>query len=133
MDLIRQSVVGPGIAGPTGPSQVVVLFVPTGGTYLNLDEPQLSQLREAVDRSIPLMMSAEGGPSVAYRFGVQGSGPRVDPAANAYGPTAANQAGVIFNNTRLPTPEYAPQGFRGLAVQAYGAVGTSTLRMWRVG
>ena len=133
MDGVRIAVGAPGALGPTGPSMVAVIPVPTGGTYVNLTEAAFAPLKDAIDRQVPLMMALEGGPNVAYRYGIQGSGPRVDPSAHVFGPTAANQAGMMFGNTRLPAPEIAPQGANGLALQSYGAVGTALLRIWRTG
>lgn len=121
----------PGSAGPTGPALMVVLAVPTGGTHLNLEDPEFARLKECVDRSIPLMMAVEQT-NVAYRFDIQGSGPSADPSMTVYGPTAANMAGMMFANTRLAIPEIAPAA-KGLSVRAYGAVGTCMMRIWRAG
>ncbi len=112
---------------------VAVMSVPTGGTYLNLTEPRFAPLKDAIDRSVPLMVTAEGA-NVAYRYGIQGSGPLADPNMTVLGPTAANMCGMVFANTRLPLPEVAPQGANGLAITFSGTVGqTAMLRIWRTG
>lgn len=132
MQLTRIGTYQAGEVGPTGPSDVLALAVPTGGTYLNLTLPEFAPLKSAIDKSVPLMMTVEVA-NVAYRFGIQGSGAQADPSSFVYGPTAANQSAMMFANTRLPLPEIAPQGANGLAVRAYGAVGTCVMRIWSTG
>lgn len=121
----------PGSGGPTGPALMAVLAVPTGGTHINLSDPEYAAIKLCVDRSVPMMMAVEVT-NVAYRFDIQGSGPSADPSMHVYGPTAANQAGMMFANTRLAIPEIAPAA-QGLSVRAYGAVGTCMMRIWRAG
>lgn len=132
MEYTRIGTYQAGEVGPTGPSDVIALAVPTGGTYLNLTLPEFGPLKSAIDKSVPLMMAVENT-NVAYRFGGQGSGAPADPGAFVYGPTAANQAACMFANTRLPLPEIAPPGSNGLAIRAYGGGGTGIMRIWSTG
>lgn len=129
MDSVRVVISAPGELSPTGPAMVAAVVVPAGGTYYNLNEPQWAPLRGAIDRSIPLMMTAEGM-NLGYRFGIQGSGMAADPSMTVYGPTPAAMCGSILANTRLPLPEIAPVQARGLAVTPYGTSATATLRIW---
>jgi hypothetical protein len=114
---------------------MAVMMVPTGGTHLNLGAPEFSQLQDAIKRSIPLMFSVEGPYNVAYRFDPVGSGPPADPYMHVYGPTAANQSGVLFTGERTTIPEMVGPVAEGLAIRGYpplgtSAVGTGILRIW---
>ena len=122
----------PSQVGPTGPAQVTVMTVATGGTCVNLTEPKFGPLKDAIDRAIPLMVVCEGS-NVGYRYGNVGSGLIADPNMTVIGPTAANMCGTILGNTRLAMPEFAPPGSNGLALTAFGSGGTATIRMWRIG
>ncbi len=130
----RFTTAAPTELGPTGPPSVTVLFIggTTGGTHLNIDgDPQLASLKAAVAVDSPLMMAAEVA-NVYYSFASMGSGAPADPAAGVYGPTSINQCGIIFAGTRLPLPEQAPHGAKGLKISC-GAGGTATLRIWSTG
>ncbi len=78
------------------------------------------------------MMTAEVT-NIGYRYGIQGSGILADPQMTVIGPTAASMCGSIIANTRTQVPEIAPQGANGLAITAFGGVGTGMLRIWRTG
>ncbi len=109
----------------------MALTVPTGGTHLNLNEPQLSSLKYAADHDIPLAIGADGG-TVFYMWAMVGSGLSADPTMSAYGATGVNQCGVVYATTRLDVPETAPHGANGLVINRLGG-GTATLRLWRTG
>jgi hypothetical protein len=128
----RTAVLGPVVYGPTGPSYVVALAVPTGGTHLNLDEPRFAVMRDACDRGIPFQIAAETA-SIYYAWAMVGSGLNADPQATVVGPTAINSPGVLFQNTRTPLPEQAPIGARGLVIRAAGTGATGVMRLWRTG
>jgi len=130
---IRLIQLAPGEYGPTGPPHITVLVnVPTGGTCLNIDsDPALSDLRTAVNSDNPLMLAAEVG-NIYYSFATFGTGARADAGMGVFGPTAINQCGVLFANTRTTLPEQAPHGAKGLKISA-GPGGTATLRIWSTG
>ncbi len=92
-------------------------------------DPRWGRIEETYGED-PYLAAAMG---MAYIRGIQGSGAQADPSSFVYGPTAANQSAMMFANTRLPLPEIAPQGANGLAVRAYGAVGTCVMRIWSTG
>ncbi len=131
MEGVRLSVQGPLITGPTGPSQVVAIAVPTGGTHLNLDEPRFETLRFGAERGIPFQLASDVA-NTYYAWSLVGSGLNADPAATVVGPTAINSPGVLYANTRTTLPEQAPVGAKGLVVRA-GGIGTGMLRIWRTG
>lgn len=134
MQGVRIDVTGPVIYGPTGPSNVTVVAVPTGGTHLNLDEPAFTRLREAAAAQIPFVIAADNS-AITYAWALVGSGLNADPQATVYGPTAINSPGVLYANTRTVLPERAPAGAKGLVVRSISAgVGaTGVLRIWRIG
>ena len=131
MEGVRLSVLGPTIYGPTGPSYVVAVAVPTGGTHLNLDEPRFEVLRSAAEKGIPFQLGADVAP-IYYAWSLVGSGLNADPLATVIGPTATNSPGVLYANTRTTLPEQAPIGAKGLVVRS-GAGGTGVMRIWRTG
>ena len=123
---------GPQEYGPTGPPHISVFLVPAGGTHLNVDnDPALTDLRNAVNADNPLMMAAENA-NIYYAWASVGSGSAIDPGMSVYGPTAINQCGVVFANTRVVLPEQAPHGAKGLKLSA-GTGATAIFRIWSTG
>jgi hypothetical protein len=131
---VRIDLMGPVIYGPTGPSNVTVLAVPTGGTHINLDEPQFFRIQEAAKVGIPFILAADNS-QITYAWALVGSGLNADPKATVYGPTAMNSPGVLYADTRTVIPERAPEGVKGLVVRSNtAAIGaTGMLRIWRTG
>lgn len=129
MQGVRVLTGGPQEFGPTGPPFISVFIVPTGGTHMNVQgDPSLGPLAVAVNNDIPLMMAAENA-NIYYAWASVGSGSAIDPGMSVYGPTAINQCGVVFANTRTVLPEQAPHGAAGLKLSA-GAGATPIFRIW---
>lgn len=118
--------------GPTGPAYPVVLQVPSVGTHINLNESPYAALKYAADHSIPMMMGADNS-AIAYNWSMVGSGLSADPNMAASGATGVNQCGAIYANTRLDSPEMAPQGANGIVVRPILAGASAMLRIWRTG
>ncbi len=128
----RELIVGPGDAGPTGPTRVVVLAVPAGGTHINLTEPRFAMLKVAADNVVPVRITAEGA-NVYYHWSSVGTGLAADPTMTVLGPTGANQSAVVFAGQAPMHPEFPPQGANGLCVSAPLGGGTAMLRISRTG